>query len=358
MLIAAGGTGGHMTPALALADELARRGAVVSFATTPSQMARVGRQFAAFPLQMRGFERRALARQNLTTVRQLLRAAPAAWQVITRVRPAVVIGAGGYVSGPVVALAALRGLPTLALEADAHLGVTNRLLAPFVKRVCLAFPIAGLTPPKYVVTGRALTRAQVEASATAGRQLFGLSSEAPVVVAFGGSQGAQSINRALLEAFAGQDLKFQLLHLTGERNYQGVAAELAARAGDPRRYKVLAYTDRLADALAAADLVIARAGGSVAEIAALGKPAILIPYPYASGGHQRKNALWMVEAGAALMIEDEELDGTRLAAAVRELLADEERLRRMAAASSALGRPHATQVIADQVEELLEGRRR
>ena len=345
-----------MTPALAVAHELKSRGAAVSFATTPSQVERVGREFPAYPIDMRGFERRLLARENLTTLRRLAAAAPNAWRAVSRVQPAVAIGAGGYVSGPVVVLAALRGVPSLALEADSHLGVTNQLLRPFVKRICLSFPIAGLTPPKYIVTGRALTRAQADASAEEGRRLFDVSADVPVVVAFGGSQGAQSINRALLDAFAGKQLDFQLLHLTGERNYPQVAAEHALLGTDPSRYKVLAYTDRLADAMAAADLVIGRSGGSVAELAALGKPAILVPYPYASADHQRKNAEWMVAGGAAVLIDDADLDGERLGAIVRALLADEERLRRMASASSALGRPHATQAIADEVEAVMEGR--
>ncbi|MFA4966535.1 MAG: glycosyltransferase, partial [Thermoleophilia bacterium] len=253
-----------------------------------------------------------------------------------------------------VALAATRGVPCLALEADAHLGVANRLLRPFVRRVCLSFPIAGLEPPKYVVTGRPLGPAQLSATAEEGLRVFGLSADLPVVLAFGGSQGAQSINRACVAAFGGRDLAFQLLHVCGPRNHDSVRSELEAKGERFERYRLVAYTDRLAAAMAAADLVVARSGGSVAELAALGRPAVLVPYPHATADHQRKNARGMVEAGAALLVDDAELSGDLLAELVAGLLGDRERLAAMATASAALGRPDATQRVVDEIERILK----
>lgn len=319
-------------------------------------MAHVGERFQVFSLEMRGFERRLWSRTNLTTLRRLAAASPRAWRIVGSVRPDAAVGGGGYLSGPVLAAAATRRVPSLAIESDAHLGVTNRLLRPFVRRLCLSFPIAGLGPPRYVVTGRPLSETQRLASAEHGREVFELRRDLPVVLVFGGSQGAQSINRACLEAFGNGHLEFQLVHVCGERNYDQTRAALVAGGGDVERYRLVPYTDQLAHAMAAADLVVGRSGGSVAEIAALGRPAILVPYPRASADHQRKNASWMQAAGAAVMIDDTELNGARLASAVRELLADGEQLARMATASRTLGRPDATQRVADEVQRLLTER--
>jgi UDP-N-acetylglucosamine--N-acetylmuramyl-(pentapeptide) pyrophosphoryl-undecaprenol N-acetylglucosamine transferase len=354
VLVAAGGTGGHLAPALAVAEELSARGAAVGFVTTPSQLDKLKGLYPAEALEMRGFERRLLARQNAVTLRKLAAAAPPAWKAISNFRPDCVVGGGGYVSGPVVALAGLRRIPAVALEADAHLGVTNRMLRPYVRRIFLSFPIADLQPPKYVLTGRPLQRRQVEAQRDRGLQEFGLIPVLPIVLVFGGSQGARTINRACLDAFAAHDLGFQVIHVCGERNFDEVRAELEERGAPVERYKLLAYTDRLADAMAAADIVIGRSGGSLAEIAALGRPAILVPYPYATADHQRKNAAWAEKSGAAIVVDDAELTGAVLAQLVRELLADAARLEAMAAASRRLGRPHATEHVVDEIERLLE----
>ncbi len=279
---------------------------------------------------------------------------PRVRRILKEVRPDVAVGGGGFASGPVVALAATHGVPGLALEADAHLGVANRLLRPFVKRFCLSFPIAGLEPPRYVVTGRPLGPGQLDVTAGEGRSAFGLDSGLPVVLAFGGSQGARSINRACVDAFGGKEMEFQLVHVCGPKNADDVRSELDALGERFERYRLVPYTDRLAAAMAAADLVVARSGGSVAELAALGRPAILVPYPYATADHQRKNAREMVEAGGALLVNDDELSGDLLRGLVGDLLGDPDRLRGMAAASAALGRPDAARRVADEIESILK----
>jgi UDP-N-acetylglucosamine--N-acetylmuramyl-(pentapeptide) pyrophosphoryl-undecaprenol N-acetylglucosamine transferase len=356
VLLAAGGTGGHLQPALAVAAEVHARGARIVVVTTPSQVERVREQYTTYALELRGFERRVDVRAYARTFRLLGAAVPHVRHILKEVRPDAAVGGGGFASGPVVAVAAMSGVPGLALEADAHLGVANRLLRPFVKRFCLSFPIEGLEPPRYVVTGRPLAPAQLTATAEEGREVFDLVPDLPVVLAFGGSQGAQSINRACVDAFGGKDLDFQLVHVCGPRNSDQVRADLEAQGERFERYRLVPYTDRLAAAMAAADLVVARSGGSVAELAALGKPAILVPYPYATADHQRKNAREMVAGGAALLVDDAELSGDLLEREVAELLGDRERLAAMAAASAALGRPDAARRVADQVEDVLTRR--
>ena len=358
VLLAAGGTGGHLQPALAVAAEVQARGARVVVVTTPSQVERVREQYTTYALELKGFERRVDVRAYAETFELLGAAVPRVRRILKEARPDVAVGGGGFASGPVVAVAAMSGVPGLALEADAHLGVANRLLRPFVKRFCLSFPIEGLQPPRYVVTGRPLAPAQLTATPEEGREVFRLSPDLPVVLAFGGSQGAQSINRACVEAFGGQELGFQLVHVCGPRNEAQVRADLEARGERFERYRLVPYTDRLAAAMAAADLVVARSGGSVAELAALGKPAILVPYPYATADHQRKNAQEMVSGGAALLVDDAELSADVLARLVAELLGDRARLAGMASASAALGRPDAAQRVADEIEHVMTDKRR
>jgi UDP-N-acetylglucosamine--N-acetylmuramyl-(pentapeptide) pyrophosphoryl-undecaprenol N-acetylglucosamine transferase len=265
-------------------------------------------------------------------------AAAAARRIVRRFDPAAVIGAGGYVAGPVGLAGVLGGVPLVLAEADSHLGLTNRLLAPFAKRVFLAFPIAGRNGRRYRVTGRPVPPPAVDRAAA--RRRFGIDAEETCVVVFGGSQGARSINHAAIEAFAGA--RFHVLHAAGERDRDQL------QAPGPH-YDLRGYIGDFSQALLAADLVVARAGGSIFEIAAAGRPAVLIPYPYATGDHQTANARFMERAGAAIVIPDAELTGPRLAQEVGTLLADRGRLQAMANASAALARPDAAAVIAREV---------
>ncbi len=227
-LLAAGGTGGHLQPALAVAAEVQARGArvVVRHHALPGR-ARRAPLYETYALELKGFERRVVARQHLTTLRLLAAAVPRARRILAEVRPGVVVGGGGFASGPVVALAATRRVPTLALEADAHLGVANRLLRPFVRRMCLSLPIAGLEPPKYVVTGRPLAAAQLTATAEEGRDA---SSSCGPTCRWCSSSAAARARRASIapcvDAFGGRDLPFQLVHVCGPRNLDEVRAAL------------------------------------------------------------------------------------------------------------------------------------
>jgi UDP-N-acetylglucosamine--N-acetylmuramyl-(pentapeptide) pyrophosphoryl-undecaprenol N-acetylglucosamine transferase len=272
--------------------------------------------------------------------------------VLRRRRIDVVMGAGGYVAAPAGMAATLTRTPLVLTEADSHLGLANRLLAPRARRVCLSFPIAGREGEPYLLTGRPVPGAVLEASREAARERFGIESGARCLLVMGGSQGARSINLAAVEAFAegagaaGRD--FDVVHLAGRRDYEELRQRLEA-APHGERYTLLAYEPDLGPVLAACDLVLARSGGSIFEVTAVGRPAILVPYPHATADHQTANAAWMADAGAALTIADAEVSPGLLAERVGELFGDEDRLNRMALASAALAKPDAARRIADQV---------
>lgn len=350
VVVAAGGTAGHVVPAMAVADELRASGAEVSFLGTRERIEAGLVPAAGYEidfLEVRGIDRGSRLRAGLAAA-EALAAAATALRVLWRRRPDVVIGGGGFVAGPAGLAAVLGRIPLVLTEADSHLGLANRLLAGRARRVCLAFPIAGREGERYLVTGRPVPAAIVGADRDRARERFAIAAEARCLLVFGGSQGARSINLCALDAFAGAaaaDRDFHVLHISGSRDY----AEAVERLGAARRYTLLPYEPDLGDALAASDLVLARAGGSIFEIAAAGRPSILVPYPYAAARHQHANAEWMAEAGAAVVVEDSELDPARLRGLAGELLADDERLREMAAAAKGRARPDAAQRIVAEV---------
>ena len=346
IMIAAGGTAGHVVPALAVADALQAERARVIFVG--------GRRAEAELVPAAGYELQTIVVEPLYR-RAPVKAARAVFvdalalrsarRMLRDLRPAAVMGAGGYVSGPVGLAAVLTRVPLVLTEADSHVGVSNRVLAPFADRVCLAFPIPGKADApdpaepdsdapgggkadarsrhgRYLVTGRPVPPPATDRAAARAR--FGIGADETCVLVFGGSLGARSINHAAIEAFA------------GARFRERACYDEAKRFGE---------------ALIAADIVVSRAGGSIFEIAAAGRPAVLIPYPYATGNHQTANARYMEQAGAAVVIPDAELTPARLAQEVGGLLADVSRLRAMARASSALARPDAAREIARVVLE-------
>jgi UDP-N-acetylglucosamine--N-acetylmuramyl-(pentapeptide) pyrophosphoryl-undecaprenol N-acetylglucosamine transferase len=232
-------------------------------------------------------------------------------------------------------------------EADSHLGVANRLLAPFAKRVFLAFPLADRSGSKYLVTGRPVPAGTGGADREAARVRLGVSPEAACVLIFGGSLGARRLNEAAVAAF-GSAAPGAVVHAAGQRDYEELRSRLD-ELGSPDHYRLFPYIEPFADALAAADLVVARAGGSVFEVAAAGLPAILVPYPHATADHQTSNARYMEQAGAAIVIPDRDLNGPRLAREVAALLAAPQRMATMAKGARAVARLDAADVIADEV---------
>jgi UDP-N-acetylglucosamine--N-acetylmuramyl-(pentapeptide) pyrophosphoryl-undecaprenol N-acetylglucosamine transferase len=355
-VIAAGGTAGHVVPAIAVADALRAEGAEVSFLGTRDRAEADLVPAAGYEIdyvRVSGLDRR----NPLKAARAAWRAAmavPGARRVLSRRHADVVVGGGGYVAGPAGLAAVRMGLPLVLTEADSHLGLANRLLANRAQRVCLAFPVPGRDGGPYLVTGRPIPRPVLEADATVARRRFGIPEPADCVTVVGGSLGALSINRAAFAAFADPKLPHDhvgqpwVLHVVGTRDYAELRS-LWDEQGRPERYALLQYEPNLGDVLAAADLVIARAGGSVMEIAAAGRPSILIPFPHATADHQTTNARWVADGGAAVVIPDSELTARRLGATVAELLGDEDRLRAMSIAARRLAKPDAAERIAREV---------
>ena len=347
-MIAAGGTAGHVVPALAVADALRERGARVEFIGGERAEAELV-PAAGYPLhrlRVVGMDRSSPTR----AARALLLAARAtgrARRLLRRIGADAVLGGGGYVAGPVGLAARTLRLPLALTEADSHLGMTNRLLAPLAKRVFLAFPLEDRVGSKYLVTGRPVPAGTEGGDREAARARLGVPSDAACVLIFGGSLGALRLNEAAVAAF-GSAAPGAVVHAAGQRDYEELRSRLA-ELGSPDHYRLFPYIEPFADALAAADLVVARAGGSVFEVAAAGLPAILVPYPHATADHQTSNAHYMEEAGAAVVIPDAQLDGPRLAREVAALLGAPQRMAAMAKAARAVARTDAAEVIADEL---------
>ncbi len=273
--------------------------------------------------------------------------APHACAAILRRRlPHVVLGGGGFVAGPMVYAAWRRRVPAALTEADAHLGLANRLAAPFARRVFLAYAIPGRSGAKYRVTGRPVPAGHRGVSREEGRRRFGLPADRPVIAFFGALAGARSLNDFAVETYG--DGGPAVLHVSGERDYE----QLSARVHRDD-YVLLPSTGEFGAALAAPDLAISRAGGTVWELAAAGTPAVLVPYPHATSDHQTLNARHFERGGGALVVPETELD--RVPALVDELLADPVRLDAMGAAMRSMARPEAAEEIAEELIALADG---
>jgi UDP-N-acetylglucosamine--N-acetylmuramyl-(pentapeptide) pyrophosphoryl-undecaprenol N-acetylglucosamine transferase len=339
-------------PALAVAEALRAKGAQVEFIGGERAEAELV-PAAGYPLHR--LRVAGLDRSNpLRAARALLlsaRATARARRLLKQIGADAVLGGGGYVAGPVGLAARTLRLPLVLTEADSHLGVSNRLLAPLAARVCLAFPIPGRSGRKWLVTGRPVPRGTESGDPEAARARLGLPADGPCLLVFGGSLGARRLNEAAVEAF-GEAAPCAVLHACGRRDYEDLRTRLA-ELGSPPHYHLFAYIEQFSDALAAADLAAARAGGSIFELAAAGLPAILVPYPHATADHQEANARFMERAGAALVIPDAELVGPRLAREVGGLLAAPQRMAEMANAARVVSKPDAAERVARELLSLV-----
>lgn len=362
VVFAGGGTGGHLYPAIAIADALRDRGANVLFIGTADRLEATIVPQAGYPLatvKSRPFTRKlspglfAMAFSNVAGTAQAL-------AVLKRARPDIVIATGGYVCFPVVLAARMLGVrPVALLEPNAHPGLTNRMLAPFVDEVWGAFEAGDPRfTGKYVHAGipvRSALRALPPREDAIAR--LGLSPKRRTLLAMGGSQGARSINDALTSLVKSDGIPagWQLIHVTGEREYDRVRAALEGGAPQPA---VRPYLHDLGDAYAAADLVLARAGAStLGELAATGRPAVLVPYPHAADDHQRANAEMVVRTGAAVVVDDRELAAGKL----RGVLADVTGPARFAALAASAERARAADPLATilaRVDALLARKKR
>lgn len=364
-IVTGGGTGGHIYPALAIADGMRRRYpdcAIIYIGTARGLEAElVPAAGVDFHKVRAAAIRRSLSPQNLKVPLEVAAGYRESRRLIKSFGPNAVAGTGGYVCGPVMLAAARMKIPTLIHEQNALPGVTNRILARFVDRVAVTFEdslkyFPARTRPR--LTGLPVRAEVLTAGRAAARVRFGVQDEELLVLSFGGSQGAKSINRAVADAswwVAGQrGLKW--LHVTGRGQYDSFMDMLkrSGTAAVPDNLAVEPYMYEMPEALAAADLVVGRAGAaSIAEITARGLPALLVPFPYAAANHQEHNARALTERGAAAMILDADFSGVALIAELEKLLHEPERLKAMAASSLSLGRPRALDDIIDALAEIL-----
>ena len=354
ILIAGGGTGGHLYPGIAVARELMTRvpDATVTFVGTAAGIeARVVPRegFTLEVIRSAGLKGKSLA--SLARGMSLLPASAVdAWQVISRRQPRVVMGVGGYSSGPVVALAAMRGIPTMLMEQNAVPGLTNRLLARLVSAAAVTYSESiAFFGSKAFVSGNPVRP-----------EFFGEAYEqhdsppgAARVLVFGGSQGAHAINMAMVEAaarLAAATPRVAITHQTGERDLE-VVRDGYRRAGLEARVEPFLFTmDR---EMKAADVVVCRSGATtLAELTAARRASILVPFPGATDDHQRKNAEVLVKQGAARMVEQRELTGDRLSTEILALATNADMRRHIAEAAGRLAKPDAARVIVDKVLEL------
>jgi UDP-N-acetylglucosamine--N-acetylmuramyl-(pentapeptide) pyrophosphoryl-undecaprenol N-acetylglucosamine transferase len=347
ILIAAGGTGGHLFPGIAVADELVRREPAtrVVFVGTPR-----GLESRLVPSAGYGLEMLPIRPLNAVGPRRLalgLLALPwamvRALALVVRLRPAAVLGIGGYAGGPVTLLAALLGVRTVILEPNARPGFTNRVLRPFVRRAACAYEEArAYFGKKGVVTGNPVRSGFAQLPRREHRHPLAL-------LAFGGSQGSKALNQAVVAALPrlpGPD-RLRIVHQTGPWMRDEVAgAYEAVGRGD----EVVAFLDDMEDRMAAADLVISRSGATTcAELTVAGRAAVLVPFARAADDHQRTNAKALEDAGAARMIEERDLTGETLAREVTALVDEPSRIASMEEAARGLGRPDAAARVADLV---------
>jgi UDP-N-acetylglucosamine--N-acetylmuramyl-(pentapeptide) pyrophosphoryl-undecaprenol N-acetylglucosamine transferase len=332
-------------PALAIAEALVERGVAVTFAGSPDRVEARLVPEAGFELdtfRISGLPRRPTV--ELARAVLLAGLAPRACRRILRARqPDVVLGGGGYVAGPMVFAASTLRIPAALTEADAHLGLANRLAAPFAQRLFLAYPVETRFRSKSRVVGRPIPARSRPVPQADAREMFELAPDGRILGVFGALAGARALNEFVVETWGAAGPP--ILHVTGRRDYELV------RAGVTRDdYRVVPETERFGAALSAVDLVLARSGSSAWEIAAAGRPAVFVPYPFATGDHQAANARHFVNAGGAIMIRELDLD--QVPELVRSLLDDEVRLERMSDAMLAAAKPDAAMVIADELVAL------
>ncbi len=356
ILFACGGTGGHVYPAVAVADAIREMipTAVIEFAGTRHRMEweavpRAG--YAIHPISVIGLQR-SLSWKTVKFPFVLMSGFWQSWRLVEDFDADVVVGTGGFVSGPVLLAAHLRGRPTLVQEQNAYAGLTNRLLGRWADRVHGAFEEAGeqLQTEAFVLTGNPTRRELLGVDRAEGRHHFGIPKEARLLFVFGGSGGSLALNRAVKRSAADllQDEQLHILWQTGEKYFEPMEEEVDSH----ERLHMRAYIDDMPEAYAAADLVISRAGAiTCSELMVTGTPAILVPSPNVVADHQRINARAMTRSGAAELLEEDELEAG-FAQRVREVLGDTGRRKAMAVRAREMGKPDAARTIARDVLRL------
>ncbi|MBQ9058772.1 MAG: undecaprenyldiphospho-muramoylpentapeptide beta-N-acetylglucosaminyltransferase [Atopobiaceae bacterium] len=360
--IAAGGTAGHITPALALAEELSARGHELSFfgqerRLEGSLVPEAG--FDLFNLEVSGLDRS----RPWTAVSALVRLARARRQLSKHFAatgvPNVAVGFGAYVELALGSWCERHGIPVVLHEQNSVPGLANKLLAGKATRVCLSFPAAraafeGKARPEAVrMTGNPIRSSVIAGDRERGRKEIGATNDTVVLLVFGGSLGARSINECVIankEELLAHD-QLIIVHSSGKDEFEQVQSSLNLTAEQAKRWQLKSYVNNMGDMLAAADLVLSRSGASsIAEIAALAVPSILVPYPLATEDHQRTNASLLGDVGAAVIFSDDEMATDEFRSMLHALIDDESRRSQMRQAALSLGQARAAALLADEVE--------
>lgn len=361
--IAAGGTAGHINPALALAEELSARGHHVRFFGQSAKLEGTLVPQAGFelePIHVTGFDRS----RPWTLFSALVRERKASDRVgevfAEKGTPNVAVGFGAYIELPLMDRCRKQHVPYVLHEQNSVPGLANKTLAAHARCVCVSLPQARAAfeghvhgDDALVLTGNPVRRSVLSASREAGRAAFSIPEDATMLLVFGGSLGAQHVNEAVvrLKERLLEDPRLYVVHSTGKELYNDVVASLDLTEAECERWRVVPYISNMGEALAAADLVVSRAGASsIAEIAALAVPSVLVPYPLATGDHQTTNAHYLVDAGAADLFADDAIDGDAFAKDLLDLVGNAERRERMRACARGLGQDRAAAKLADVVE--------
>jgi len=364
VILSGGGTGGHIYPALTIADQIKklRPEAEIIFVGTQQGLEKDIIPRYGYPLkfiEVAGFKR-SLSFDTIRSFYKMLQGLMDARKIVLEESPDLVIGTGGYVCGPIVWMAAKYGIPTCIQEQNAMPGMTNKILAGSVKKVFLGYKeaekyFAGKSA-KLEYTGNPIRTEILDCSKEEAYAELGLDPQKKTILVSGGSRGARSINNAMQEveiALSDRE-EIQVLHATGEVNYEKYMADIKQKGGVGSNIFIKPYLHNMPKALAVADLAVFRAGAiGLAELMAKGIPSILVPYPYATANHQEFNARAVEAKGAARVVLDKEMSGEKILEIVEELLLHESELRNMAVAAKELGRPGAAADIAKQALKLL-----
>lgn len=348
VVVSGGGTGGHIYPALALINEMKKDDETIEFLYIGTEkglekgiVERAGIQFKS--IHITGFKRK-LSFDNVKTIVRFLKGVNDSKKLLKQFKPDVVIGTGGYVCGPVVYAAAKLGIPSVVHEQNSLPGVTNKFLSRYVDKVAICFSEAEkyFSSEKVVLTGNPRASEVIGADPKKGRESLGLQDGKKSVLIFGGSRGARPINNAVLQMIPSlKDKNYEVVYVTGDVHYKSVMEKVEKMSSTPNII-IKPFIHNMPDVLAGIDLIVSRAGAtSLAEITALGIPSILIPSPYVTANHQEVNARSLSDNHAAILLHEQDLSGKTLLAQIDDILLNEQKLEKMAAASKQLGIPDA-----------------
>ncbi|UJF15125.1 undecaprenyldiphospho-muramoylpentapeptide beta-N-acetylglucosaminyltransferase [Jeotgalibaca sp. MA1X17-3] len=364
ILLSGGGTGGHIYPALALMNRLKELYPDAEFLYVGTErgmestiVPKAGVPFKSVEIQ--GL-RRSLSLENLKTIYLMIKSISKSKKIIKEFSPDVVIGTGGYVCAPVLYAASRLGIPSIIHEQNSVAGVTNKFLARYVSRICLCFEDARADfskyPEKNVFTGNPRAQEVANIKQEASLTNYGLQNELPTALIFGGSRGAAKINQSMAEAIPlFKEKGYQVILVTGEQHFEKITSQVDSLGENLENVRIVPYVEEMPALFKKVNVVVCRSGATtLTELTALGIPSILIPSPYVTNNHQLKNAQSLEKKGAALILEEKELDAKVMFEAIDSLMMNQEKQKNMAEAARSLGIPDAADRLAAVVKEVIE----